>query len=601
MKKITSLCVIFILGIVANVNAQGHSCMMLEIPMGEQVNQSTLIVEGEVLSKYSAWDNNLLNIYTVNEILVHKVFKGAQQGDVISVITRGGQVGDMISEVFPSLQLAVGQTGVFMLHSDDTNLGAMSPSIMQFKNYAGPQGFYLYDLSQNKAHGVFKHFDGITTSFYNTLVNLTGRNYTSFTNFNPGSYVVSPSTTGVENIMVINDIQPRNVNAGNEETITITGTGFGNVQGTSTILFRNADSGGANNIAVPSANFPQDLIVSWSNTQIVVKVPGRAGTGAVSIQTTLGLQTDNQGITVDWARLNVTTGGASPQTFVIRHFDQNANGGFVWRLSTNLSTNQALVTAFNKGFDYYRCTSGIFWEQGPVTGSTSQGGDGINIVKMSNPGELPAGVLGVTVNFLSICGTTANAVGFVPEVDMVFNNAVNWNFSANPPANNQIDFETVSTHELGHAHLLGHRIAPGQTMNFAVGPGQMARIPPQQEVNAINTVQADSESAPLAGCNSPAMDSFLSNPICSTLSTDDFALNSVSIFPNPSNGVLNLQANAIQFESLAIYDITGKLVKRLTLNNQMETQIHLTNIKPGVYMAQIQTDKGKVNRKLVIQ
>ncbi|MDT8347698.1 MAG: hypothetical protein RQ756_07835, partial [Flavobacteriaceae bacterium] len=152
MRKITSLCVIFILGIVANMNAQGHACMMLEIPMGEQVNQSTLIVEGEVLSKYSAWDNNLHNIYTVNEILVHKVFKGTQQGDVISVITRGGQVGDVASEVYPSLQLGVGQTGVFMLHSDDTNLGTLSPAGVQYKTYAGPQGFYMYDLNTNKSH-----------------------------------------------------------------------------------------------------------------------------------------------------------------------------------------------------------------------------------------------------------------------------------------------------------------------------------------------------------------------------------------------------------------------------------------------------------------
>ncbi|MFC7667374.1 matrixin family metalloprotease [Hymenobacter humi] len=68
-------------------------------------------------------------------------------------------------------------------------------------------------------------------------------------------------------------------------------------------------------------------------------------------------------------------------------------------------------------------------------------------------------------------------VFYVKEVDMQYDDAAIFQFG---PANavgsrNEIDFETVVVHELGHAHQLGHLILPGAVMHYAIGRGQNTR------------------------------------------------------------------------------------------------------------------------------
>ena len=50
--------------------------LLFEIPLSNQVENSSQIIEGKVISKQSFWDANQQNIYTVNTIEVYKVFKG---------------------------------------------------------------------------------------------------------------------------------------------------------------------------------------------------------------------------------------------------------------------------------------------------------------------------------------------------------------------------------------------------------------------------------------------------------------------------------------------------------------------------------------------
>jgi hypothetical protein len=50
--------------------------LMFEVPLSEQITNSSQIVEGKVISKNSLWDINRQNIYTINTIEVYKSFKG---------------------------------------------------------------------------------------------------------------------------------------------------------------------------------------------------------------------------------------------------------------------------------------------------------------------------------------------------------------------------------------------------------------------------------------------------------------------------------------------------------------------------------------------
>ena len=92
--------------------------MLREISLKEQIDNSTLVVEGEVIAKTSFWNNNL--IYTSHTVQVYKVFKGAPV-TTIEVITVGGTVDDKVLLVSSGLKLQKGNVGVFVLQESDIN------------------------------------------------------------------------------------------------------------------------------------------------------------------------------------------------------------------------------------------------------------------------------------------------------------------------------------------------------------------------------------------------------------------------------------------------------------------------------------------------
>lgn len=85
-----------------------------------------------------------------------------------------------------------------------------------------------------------------------------------------------------------------------------------------------------------------------------------------------------------------------------------------------------------------------------------------------------------------------------------------------------------------------------------------------------------------------------------TLGTENFDLNEVSIYPNPSQDNWNIKTKNIKMSSIQVFDMLGKNV--MTLNpNTVEATIDGSNLKSGLYFAQIKTDSGINSVKLVKQ
>jgi Leucine-rich repeat (LRR) protein len=85
-----------------------------------------------------------------------------------------------------------------------------------------------------------------------------------------------------------------------------------------------------------------------------------------------------------------------------------------------------------------------------------------------------------------------------------------------------------------------------------------------------------------------------------TLGTSDFEfLNYFSVFPNPSNDVLNISTkNNIEIQSIAVYDILGQLVIALpSIKNA--TKIDVSNLRTGNYFIKIKSDKGSSSLKFI--
>ena len=83
------------------------------------------------------------------------------------------------------------------------------------------------------------------------------------------------------------------------------------------------------------------------------------------------------------------------------------------------------------------------------------------------------------------------------------------------------------------------------------------------------------------------------------LSTDSFFKNNFVMFPNPANGVLNLNSQAAGMTSVSITDINGRVVKTIDAGNVSETQINIADLTTGMYFVKVATADGVGTAKLM--
>lgn len=75
----------------------------------------------------------------------------------------------------------------------------------------------------------------------------------------------------------------------------------------------------------------------------------------------------------------------------------------------------------------------------------------------------------------------------------------------------------------------------------------------------------------------------------------------LSIFPNPSNGIVTILAPEMAINSIEMSDINGRIVKITKVNGLNETQINVSDLAKGVYFLKIASDKGIATKKLVVE
>ncbi len=86
------------------------------------------------------------------------------------------------------------------------------------------------------------------------------------------------------------------------------------------------------------------------------------------------------------------------------------------------------------------------------------------------------------------------------------------------------------------------------------------------------------------------------------LSVDNnFLENAISIYPNPNNGNIHINTTGnIVLEKAAIYTITGKRVKEFN-NIANQKSLSFNSLKSGLYFLKLDSDKGGIVKKLIIQ
>ncbi|MEO8435696.1 MAG: matrixin family metalloprotease [Pyrinomonadaceae bacterium] len=493
------------------VEADGY-CMLAPVSPDQRIAASGLIVEGDVIAQKSFWDSRHQNIYTANLVNVYKVFKGRVSGGQIEVITEGGTVGDQKQVTTPALELSTGEMGVFFCESSKIVDPLKRTSAPGYMAYGSPQGFIRYRLSDGTASEPFKNYTGIESDVYNSIRAITGAA--------PREVAENKRLAGSHKaggglfpnvVPTISSFTPTTITAGTDQVVTITGTGFGVVQGTGFVEFKNSNDGGATLMTPLASDY-----TSWTDTEIKVMVPsggaslvGCAGTGTIKVTNSDPASVTSAGsLTIEYGYTNVgddgTDGVGGGIVFASQmpdHVNDNTLGGYTFALESGEFTPvAAAVTAFTSAMNTWTCATGMNWLVGAPTVVDTIAADGVNVVRFDDGAELPVGVLGRATSRYAGC---AVALGYftweVSEIDVAFDDATTWEFGPALPSAGEIDFESVAVHELGHGHQLQHVIAPGAVMHFSISSGTSARALGASDKAGGRYVMTRSEVANVCG------------------------------------------------------------------------------------------------------
>ena len=73
----------------------------------------------------------------------------------------------------------------------------------------------------------------------------------------------------------------------------------------------------------------------------------------------------------------------------------------------------------------------------------------------------------------------------------------------------------------------------------------------------------------------------------------------IAVFPNPVKDVLSLTvANTLHIQQIELFDLNGRHVKTYKAN---ERELSLKGLPPGQYLLELNTDKGKVTKKVIVE
>lgn len=476
----------FLLFAIAYSYCSNATCLLSKLTIDNKTQNSKTIIEGEVTEQHSCWNFDKTAIYTVNTVQVNGILKGSS-ATTIEIITPGGEIDGRLLVVEPNASLTKGSKGIFFL-SENTAAINYTSKYKKYEIFALAQGFIEFNPYTGKYNDPFDVYQN-RSSVCGIIQKTTGISYREI------APAINNDVAGDPSISLFT---PATISAGTQSVLTISGWGFGTRTGTATVQFRDANSISSSvYTSLPDSTY----ILSWSNTQIKVIVPGAsanrqggAGTGAFNVITSTGLSISSG------SPLNISYNQFEYKKNKIALIDQNGLGGYTFTLNTDFNNNTAAKASFTNALDQWKCKTGVNITVNSTTSAStcSNQMDNTNLISFSSAScPLPAGALGVTYSSYTLC---ANSPIIPDGIDMILNPSAAFYFGSGTTPSNQYDFESVVLHELGHAFGQGHNSNNAEIMYPSISNGVAKRtLNPASDLESINDVVNRSSVASYCG------------------------------------------------------------------------------------------------------
>ena len=184
------------------------------------------------------------------------------------------------------------------------------------------------------------------------------------------------------------------------------------------------------------------------------------------------------------------------------------------------------------------------------------------------------------------------------------------------------------THELGHFFNLDHTFAGCGTTATCATSGDRVCDTPAVSTEEYGCPAAGSKNGCIAGQKALTMNYMdyvddacmymftngqkikalaqinvvYSQFVTNTLRSNDINSIAFSIFPNPSNGIVNIQFdNLVSDFSVEIYDVMGREVNFKKIDEANNKSIVLDKVAKGIYYINVASENAKTTKKIVIE
>ncbi|MBU3742591.1 MAG: hypothetical protein FGM24_09960 [Candidatus Kapabacteria bacterium] len=436
-------------------------CLTVKIPLEERIRAASAVIYGHVVAQRAVWDDARRSIYTINSVVVSDVWKSSMPlPDTIPVVTEGGDMGTMGRTVIGALQLAIGDVGYMLLepprNRDITLLDAGTRS--WFRPYAEVQGLLVRGND-----GTVRDCWGSTGCDVRTFER---RHLGALDHTVRGPHATTSRTTidygkPVELIQNAVSISPAACIGGSGQTITISGSGFGDTRGDSYVTFT------PDGTSYYGAEYARTFVYErWSDNEIVVEVPP-AYSGKVRVATGATTHESSETLRVT---SNLAARTINPLTFNTL-INTNGQGGLTWAMDPKLHANDTARACIESVMRHFRCKTGMSFTVDPNPASAGYAlNDGINAIVFDAPGyELGAGAVAYCDWIWYSCIVGNETFYWVRDADCRLSSKFDWYYGDGPnPAFGMAKLRYVLYHEIGHAHQFGHVSEEGQTMHPVV-------------------------------------------------------------------------------------------------------------------------------------